>query len=171
MKARRQYRRFIRRLEVEFSSRDRQYRGISSNFSLGGLFVRTNHPFAPGTIVDLTVHLPNGTAAALKGQVKMALKTPVVSLRNGMGVEIIERDPRFVDFVKSLSREESPAEEGDTDTASRSEGAPAGEAKPDPQDFSIISCSACGVRNRVPGSRMSQAMRCGKCGASLTPPA
>jgi PilZ domain len=172
LKARRQYRRFKRRLEVEFSAEGRHYRGISSNFSLGGLFVRTNHAFAPGTLIDLKLHLPAGGAAALKGLVKMALKTPVISLGNGMGVEILERDPVFVDFMKSLTNEEAPLTgEGSAGTESPKEPDPVAYTGTAPQDCFILRCPDCGIGNRVRKSRNSQALRCGKCGASLTPQA
>ncbi|MEJ2684979.1 MAG: PilZ domain-containing protein [Candidatus Sulfobium sp.] len=171
MKIKRHYRRFMRRLEVEFSANDRHYRGISSNFSLGGMFVRTNHAFATGTLIDITVHLPGGGTAALKGRVKMALKTPAVSLRNGMGVEIVESDPVFVDFIKSLSNDSPLTKEKDSETVSPNEDGQARPTVPDSRDFSIIICSFCGIRNRVRRSGILKALRCGKCGASFTPPA
>ncbi|MEJ2696919.1 MAG: PilZ domain-containing protein [Candidatus Sulfobium sp.] len=170
MRTRRQYRRFIRRLEVEFSSSGRYYRGISSNFSLGGLFVRTNHPFSPGTLIDLTVHLPGGEEAVLKGKVKMALKSPVVSLKSGMGIQILERDKAFVDFVGSLE-DEAPAEEKSAGTEPLPEHESDAAARPVQEDFLIVACPGCGARNRVRKSRTSQTLKCGKCGASLTPPA
>lgn len=172
MRNKRQYQRFIRRLEVEFSSEDRHYRGISSNFSIGGLFVRTNHPFAPGTLIDMTIHLPvGGGVAYLKGKVKTALKTPVVSIKNGMGVEIVEKDTAFVDFMKTMSKEESLIEGTASENETPVRRDPPYGSTPGQQDFSLIVCSGCGVRNRVPLSRISQAMRCGKCGSPLSPPA
>lgn len=172
MKINRQHQRFIRRLEVEFSSGDRHYRGISSNFSLGGLFVRTNHPFAPGTLIDLTVHLPEGRTAALRGLVKMAMKTPAVSIRNGMGVEIVERDPAFVDFMRYLSPEEDPlTEEEIAPPEDTSKNGPVPGAAHNPEDMIVIVCSVCGIGNRVRKTRISRILICGKCGASLTPPA
>lgn len=168
MRGKRQYRRFIRRLEVEFSSNDRHYRGVSSNFSVGGLFVRTNHPFAPGTLIDMNIHLPDGEVAALKGRVKMALKTPAVSLKNGMGVEIIEKDATFLDFVQSLSGEENL----ETEQKSPTEELPAKRGAEDVQvteDLIIMRCPDCGAGNRVRRSKTSRALICGKCGASLPP--
>ncbi len=134
--------------------------------------MRTNHAFTPGTLIDLKVHLPGGGAAALKGRVKMALKTPVISLRNGMGVEILERDPVFVDFMKSLTNEEAPlTEERSAGTESLNERQQVPDAGTDSQDCFIVRCPDCGIGNRVRKSRISQVLRCGKCGASLTPPA
>lgn len=171
MRDKRQFQRFIRRLEVEFSSNDKHYRGISSNFSVGGLFVRTNHPFPPGTVIDMTIHLPTGGIAYLKGKVKSALRTPVVSIKNGMGVEIVEKDAAFVDLIKRLSNQESMSEGSGSESESSVRRDPSNGATPGRQDFSLIVCSGCGVRNRVPLSRISQSMKCGKCGSPLSPPA
>jgi len=44
---RRKHKRYIRRCEIEFVSDGVTYRGIASDFSLNGLFIRTNHPL-PG---------------------------------------------------------------------------------------------------------------------------
>lgn len=122
-------------------------------------------------MIDLKVHLPDGRIADLKGRVKMAVKTPVVSLKNGMGVEILKRDPLFVDFVKSLSAEE-PLTEGrgaPVELPGRSAGI-AGNLH-SLEDFIITMCTDCGAKNRVRKSRISESLICGKCGASLKPPA
>jgi PilZ domain len=157
---------------VEFFSNDLHYRGISSNFSLGGLFVRTNHAFAPGTLIDMRMHLPDGGVAALKGRVRMALKTSVVSLRNGMGIEILERDSSFVDFVESLSVKEGPPTGGKSPSPQLpGKRSPTHVAGHDQVDFLIITCSGCGTGNRVRKAGVSRDLRCGKCGASLTLPA
>lgn len=104
----------------------------------------------------------------MKGQVKMAFKTPGVSLKNGMGIEILEIDAVFVDFVKSLSTAEEPLTEWERAAAAREKGGPAAGLSQGAEDFIIIKCSDCGVRNRVRKSRISEAAICGKCGASLT---
>lgn len=161
----------MRRLEAEFSVNDRHHRGISSNFSLGGMFIRTNHAFPTGTLIDILVHLPDGKTAALTGRVKMALKTPAVSIRNGMGVEIVENDNVYVDFIKSLSKEDPLSEERNQEMVSPSEGGQASFMVPESEDFSVITCVRCGTRNRVRKSGMLEAMRCGRCGASFKPPA
>lgn len=98
--------RFIKRCEIEFASGGQIYRGISSNFSLTGLFVRTRNPFAPGTIITMIVHLPDGSTSRLSGRVIRALKTSHGSgigtsafLKEGMGIEITEKDSRYLKFI------------------------------------------------------------------------
>ena len=54
----------------------------------------------PDTLIDIVIHLPDSTDVKLKGRVRRSIKTPVVSIKNGMGIEILENDPRYVNFVK-----------------------------------------------------------------------
>ena len=85
------------------------HRGISSNLSSNGLFISANRPFPPDTMLDIVIHLPNRSTSKLKGRVRRALKTltgrvigtPVKSFKNGMGVEIIEKDTNYLKFIKS----------------------------------------------------------------------
>jgi hypothetical protein len=165
----RKYRRYIRRLEVEFSADNQHYRGISSNLSLCGIFIRTNHAFSPDTIIHLTIHLPDGTTSAVKGRVRMALRTSVVSLKNGMGIEIIEHDSHYVNFVSSLSSDNtgnSPREALTRETGPAHAETAVSETPL--RDFLIVSCPMCGVRNKVNRLKISRSLRCGKCGALLT---
>lgn len=106
----RQFRRFTRRCEAEFTAGDVTSRGIASDFSLNGLFLKTNYPVTADTLIEITVHLPDGATAKLKGKVKRSMKTaigkvmgmPVKSLKNGMGVQLIERDAAYLHFIRSL---------------------------------------------------------------------
>lgn len=156
-------------MEVECSANDQSSRGISSNFSLSGLFMRTNHPFAPGTPVNLIIHLPDGAIAMAKGVVKMAQKTPLASMKNGMGIEIIEKDANYVAFLKSLVPDSH--DDGVKSTASEKEYSQpqtSPQAESTDSDFIIVPCSHCGVKNKVKKSRGSQGVKCGKCGAPLS---
>jgi len=102
MRLRRKHKRIVKRLETEFSAGGLNSRGISSDLSESGLFVRTSKPFSPDTMLDLTIHLPGKMAARLKGRVRWAAKVGQLSGRNGMGIEIIERDETFVTFLNTL---------------------------------------------------------------------
>jgi hypothetical protein len=106
----RQHKRFIKRCEVEFIVNDIAYRRISSDFSLSGFFIRTNRPPAPGTILHIVIHLPDGSTSKVTGKVMWASKTSVgrlmgtiiKTLKNGMGIKIIEKDTNYLHFIKSL---------------------------------------------------------------------
>lgn len=160
--------RFIRRLETEFTAEGKTYRGISSNLSITGLFIRTSHPFAPGSLVDITIHLPDSGASHLKGIVKNAFKSQVLGLKNGMGVQITEKDANYIDFLKTVfpDLKASPdIKPGNPESSSPKPSAPpSGQASP---DFTILSCPKCGVKNKVHKAKTSLGPKCGKCGSPL----
>lgn len=141
--------RFTKRLEVRFSSGGLSFTGISSNLSESGLFIRTNRGFTPGSIIDIELVMPDGKKSFLKAVVKRTIKTPLASLKNGMGVELLEKDAAYMNFVKS-----SLEETGTEDIT--------------PPEFQIISCPSCGVKNKVSRGKVSQGLRCGRCGTPLT---
>jgi hypothetical protein len=111
---RRRFKRYTRRCEAEFTAGDITGRGIASDFSFSGLFLKTNHPVPPDTLISITVHLPGGTTSHLRGTVKRSMKTaigrvmglPVKSLKNGMGLELTEKDTPYLDFIRSLLHQE-----------------------------------------------------------------
>jgi hypothetical protein len=170
LRIRRGHDRFIRRLETEFAAENKNYRGISSDLSVSGLFIRTQHAFVPDTLLDIVIHLPDSIEVKLKGRVRRSVKTPVVSVKNGMGIEILENDSRYVDFVKSAfpgSLEDPDIADSQPDASSRQhtdEPPP----QPSPPEFTIIACPNCGVRNKVITAKLSLGPKCGKCGSLLT---
>jgi len=74
-------------------------------------------------------------------------------MKNGMGVELLEKDPIFENFVKSITSENEKKVE-----------------EPSPPEFQIISCPACGVKNKVLSTKIALGPKCGKCGTSLSTP-
>lgn len=166
----RKHSRFIRRLETEFSGEGKNYRAISSDFSCEGLFIRTNHAFPPGTEIAITVHLPDGNISSLKGLVCRALKTTVVSLKNGMGIELIEKDRHYIEFMKIFTKECDRETEKSGPASGPAPTPPAPEKPPETSvpEFMIISCAACGVKNKVRTERFAHGPKCGKCGSPLS---
>jgi hypothetical protein len=47
------------------------------------------------------VHFPNGSTSKLKGITRRAIRNPLDN-QNGMGIEIIEKDSNYFDFVNSI---------------------------------------------------------------------
>lgn len=127
----------------------------------------------PGTELDIVIHLPNGTDCKLKGLVRRSMKTPIVSLKNGMGIELISRDHNYIRFLKEFD----PAEDGEPTMFSGEQRSHAQHKtqeqhhKPssDPApDSVIIACDQCGAKNRVSRERLSHGPKCGKCGAPIS---
>jgi hypothetical protein len=171
LKARRGHDRFIRRLETEFTAEDKTYRGISSDLSISGLFIRTQHAFSPDTLIDIIIHLPDSIDVKLRGMVRRSIKTPVVSIKNGMGIEILENDSRYVNFVKSVfpgSLEDIESTAPEPDAPPVRERADEPPPQPPPPEFTIIACPNCSVKNRVITAKLSLGPKCGKCGYLLT---
>jgi len=179
LRVRRKHERFVRRLETEFVGQEKSYRAISSDFSRYGLFIRTNHAFVPGTELDIIVHLPNGTDCKLKGVVRRAMKTPIVSLKNGMGIELTDRDHNYIKFLKDFDpcedcepaafAGEQRAHQGPTDHGQHKPQEQHHKPVSDPApDFLIIFCAQCGVKNKVRRERLSHGPKCGKCSAPIS---
>ncbi len=164
--SKRKHDRFVRRLETEFSGEGKNYRGISSDLSQSGLFIRTNHAFAPGTIIDIVIHLPDGTSSKLKGTVRRALKTSVVSIKNGMGVELIEKDDSYARFLDTFSPDEEGTGRQAADGAQRPETV-RDVPNPASAEFMIVVCAHCNVKNRVKSSKVAFGPKCGRCGHPL----
>jgi hypothetical protein len=113
----------------------------------------------------MTLYLPDDKEAHLKGIVRRATKTNSYIVKNGMGVELMEYDENYLEFLKTILDGDLKAEplifEEPATTAS---DAPS-EDKPDSQ---ILKCPHCGVKNRVPHSKLSMDPKCGKCKKLLT---
>ncbi len=135
----------------------------------------------PGTELDIIIHLPNGTDCRLRGVVRRAMKTTIVSLKNGMGIELTHRDHNYIKFLKEFDPSEdaeppvSPGEMGTHTEPSHHTHHKAREhhhnpASPPAPDFVIIACAQCGVKNKVRRERLSHSPKCGKCGSPISLP-
>ncbi len=104
----RRHSRKIRRIELTFLSEGARCLGFSSNFSQSGIFIRTNHPAPQDAVIEIQLYLPDGGLSRISGRVMRSalyLGRKVVGARipkNGMGVEIIEKDAAYERFVASL---------------------------------------------------------------------
>jgi len=161
--------RIIKRLETTFSSGNLKYRGISSNLSASGLFVRTQHGLVPGSIVDVEIYLPDGRICRLRGTVRRTVKTGMSSLfKDGMGIELIEMDSTYKEFLKSIGSPDEEIQGAGPKSQQTEKSDDAGKERPQKRsDFMLLPCLSCGVHNRVPPDKPARALRCGKCGSLL----
>ncbi len=102
MPPKRKSKRIIKRLDTDFSAEGLSFRGISSDLSGSGIFVRTSKPFSAGTLVDLAIHLPGNMVARLRGIVRWSIKIGQMATKNGMGIEIIESDQNYINYLNTL---------------------------------------------------------------------
>ncbi len=150
--------RFIKRMEAEFSAGDKTYKGFVSNISATGLFIRTNHSYREGLNIDIRIFMPDGSTSVVKGVVRRAVATLDTRLsKNGMGIELTQKDENFINFLKEIGGDE----------AVKAEHAAPEPATPEPEvrevEFLMIACSGCGAKNRVPSDKLSLGPKCGKC--------
>jgi hypothetical protein len=99
---RRKYPRFVKRLQIKFDADQFSFTGISSDISENGIFIRTNKGLSPNTIIDIRMIMPDNKISNLKGIVTRTIKTPFSSVKNGMGVQLLEKDATFLNLIKSL---------------------------------------------------------------------
>lgn len=154
--SKRQHNRHRRRLETVFTAGTTTQRGITSDISEGGIFIRTMYAFVPGTLLSIEIHLPHGGISRLRGRVKRSIRTPIATFKNGMGVELTEKDAEFINMVKGIRESENG------ETASN-----AGKSHEPLPAHLIIACSNCRAKNKVAREKLSLNPRCGKCGTSL----
>lgn len=165
--------RFTKRLEVTFSSRGSKYTGISSDLSAGGLFIRTQNGLAPGNIIDIEIYLPEEKVCRLKGIVRRTVKSPHFLVKNGMGIELMERDSNYVDFLKNFglaneSEDTAAPHHGNDRSREERVDVPKPEEISDRiPEFVLIPCENCKVKNKARKDRLPFGPRCGKCGAAL----
>jgi PilZ domain len=98
----RKYPRFVKRLQIKFNADHFSFTGISSDVSENGIFIRTNKGLSPNTIIDIEMIMPDNKISKLKGIVMRTIKTPFSSIKNGMGVQLLEKDVTFLNLINSL---------------------------------------------------------------------
>jgi hypothetical protein len=99
---RRRHPRFIKRLPVKFFIDNECLTSLSSDLSESGLFLRTNRGTNVNCVVSMQLFLPSNTVSCLKGVVRRTVRTPFSAMKNGMGIEIIEKDEAYGHFIKSI---------------------------------------------------------------------
>jgi len=92
----------IKRLTITFTKGIEENRGMSSDFSSTGLFIRTRKPFAPGTSLKMVLEIDDNRKIELTGVVARAIKTGLSDFKNGMGIKLTSVPQDYKDFLKEL---------------------------------------------------------------------
>lgn len=103
----------VKEIEVEYTTGDKFVKDFVKNISLGGMFIETMKPLAPGTIIKLKFIIPGQKVPInLKGEVRWTSYPKDVLRRThppGMGIKFIDLTERKLsslrNFIEKLSRE------------------------------------------------------------------
>ena len=98
----RQYRRFAAKLMIKITSGSLSFWAITSNISQKGLCIRANQEFPVNKVLDIELIMPDGQISTIKGTVKHVNESPQSQRRFGIGIEIIEDDTTFRNYLHNL---------------------------------------------------------------------
>jgi hypothetical protein len=109
----RKHLRFDKRLATKIIADQISFTCMTSDVSENGLFIRTSSSFAVNTPIDIQLLIPGYRVSFLKGIVRRTIRTPIPTMKNGMGIEIIGKDASYIHFLKPLigETEKSAVEE------------------------------------------------------------
>jgi hypothetical protein len=105
MKEKRQHKRFTKSLYVKIISGHASSWGLVGDVSSRGIFVKSNLGFKAGTEIQLEVFMPNNKSSFLKGIIRRNIELPDPNRKNGLGIELVEKDAIFHSFIESLSHQ------------------------------------------------------------------
>ncbi len=95
--------RFIVKLPVDVKSDNSVISGITVRISDRGLFVRSQKSFQTGTNIGIKLHISEDVFCDLKGVVRYSRKLNILKQKNGMGIELTEKDQKYQDFIDSVA--------------------------------------------------------------------
>ncbi len=101
----RECKRKIKRLNIIFSDGKEEYNGISSDFSCGGLFIRTRKGFHEGTVLNMQLELESDKLIPLTGIVKRTIKINISNYKNGMGIKLTSTHEEYDNLIEELYKE------------------------------------------------------------------
>ena len=115
---RRTHERVMVDIEVDYRADDTFLFAYVTDISAMGIFIRTNDPEAPGTLLNLRFTPPGGEPLELEGEVMWINPLHPTELENrnpGMGVQFVrldeERRGRLLDFVRTFAVLNDPADD------------------------------------------------------------
>jgi hypothetical protein len=92
---------------MEYYANGQAYKGISRDISLNGLFIETVNFLDSDSELNILIYLPNGLTSKLRGKIRRIFqKSPGgesnMTSKQGMGIEIIEKDLNYSRFITSM---------------------------------------------------------------------
>jgi hypothetical protein len=104
----RKNKRFTTQLHVKLNSGSLIAWGILCDVSENGLFVKCNRDFTMDTAIAIEIFMPDNTNSFLKGIVKRKIDVPESNRKHGLGIELIEKDAPYQQYVKFHSEKIKP---------------------------------------------------------------
>jgi hypothetical protein len=98
----RKHERYATKLKVKINSGGLSFWAITSDISKKGLRIRVNQEFPVNMVLHLDLIMPDGHVSFIKGVVRYVKETHQSKRRFGLGIEIIDDDATFRDYLKEL---------------------------------------------------------------------
>lgn len=99
----RRNKRFAIQLRVKLNSGPLTTWGILCDVSENGLFVKSNRGFIMDTAISIEIFMPDNTNSIVKGIVKRKIEMSESYRKHGLGIELIEKDAPYQQYVKFQS--------------------------------------------------------------------
>ena len=96
--------RYNTQLHVKLNSGSINSWGILSDVSESGLFIKCNRDFKVDEVIHVEIFMADNTYSRLKGIVTRKVELPDTYRKNGLGIQLIEQDNSFKQFLKKLSK-------------------------------------------------------------------
>jgi Tfp pilus assembly protein PilZ len=164
----RKHKRYKKRLETRVTSGEMGLSAMTSDLSAGGLFIRTQRGFSPGSTVVIDLYLPDKKVCRVKGVVRRSLRTSLPVVKSGMGIELqnVDKDSCYIEFLETfVIDQDTPDTTLSPDSITNK--TEKRESNDGEEPYVKITCPACNVKNRVLKTKLSLGPRCGKCGRVL----
>ena len=101
---RRSARRIAKLLPITFRNSEKEYRGVSLDFSSSGLFILTREPFRPGTSVKIGLDISDNEKIYLRGVVVRSIKTGDINIKDGMCIKLNEVPFVYHQMLESIDK-------------------------------------------------------------------
>jgi hypothetical protein len=95
--------RVSKQLYIQISTQKKVFWGLLNDFSKNGLFIKCNQDFPIGATIDIEIFMSDQSNSVLKGIVRRKIDIHESNRKYGLGIELIEKDARFIRFVNSVS--------------------------------------------------------------------
>ena len=100
--------RVSKKLYVQLSTETKVFWGLLTDFSKNGVFIKCNHDFPIGAVIDIEIFMPDKSTSVLKGILRRKIDMPDSNRKYGLGIELIKKDARYKTFLASSLYEPVP---------------------------------------------------------------